>query len=64
MKGKLFLLVGLFAFLTGCTLIPKYTKPEAPVPAAWPSGPAYKETQTAPGAPLANDLKWRDFFAD
>lgn len=64
MKQRLFLLVGLFAFLTGCTLIPEYTKPEAPVPATWPSGPAYKETQTAPGAPLANDLKWRDFFAD
>jgi multidrug efflux system outer membrane protein len=64
MKEKLFLLVGLFAFLTGCTLIPKYTKPEAPVPATWPSGPAYKETQAAPGAPLAADLQWREFFPD
>lgn len=64
MKEKLFLLVGLFAFLTGCTLIPKYTQPEAPVPSAWPSGPAYKETQTAPGAPVVTDLKWREFFAD
>ncbi len=64
MKGKRFLLVGLFAFLTGCTLIPKYTKPEAPVPATWPSGPAYKESQAAPGAPLAADLKWREFFTD
>jgi len=64
MKEKLFLLVGLFAFLTGCTLIPKYTKPEAPVPATWPSGPAYKETQAAPGAPVVTDLKWRDFFTD
>jgi len=64
MKEKLFLLAGLFAFLTGCTLIPKYTQPEAPVPAAWPSGPAYKDTQAAPGAPLAADLKWREFFPD
>jgi multidrug efflux system outer membrane protein len=64
MKGKRFLLVGLFAFLTGCTLIPKYTKPEAPVPATWPSGPAYKDTQAAPEAPPAADLKWREFFAD
>jgi outer membrane protein, multidrug efflux system len=64
MHRKLFLLVGLFAFLTGCTLIPKYTKPEAPVPATWPSGPAYKETQAAPGAPVATDLKWREFFTD
>jgi multidrug efflux system outer membrane protein len=64
MKQKLFLLVGLFAFLTGCTLIPEYTKSEAPVPAAWPSGPAYKDTQAAPGASLAADLKWREFFTD
>ncbi len=64
MKEKLFLLVGLFTFLTGCTLIPKYTQPEAPVPAAWPSGPAYKESQAAPGAPLAAGLKWREFFPD
>jgi multidrug efflux system outer membrane protein len=64
MKRKLFLLFGLFAFLTGCTLIPKYTKPEAPVPSSWPSGPAYKESKAAPGAPLAADLKWREFFTD
>ena len=64
MKPRLFLLVGLLAFLTGCTLIPKYNPPEAPVPAAWPSGPAYKETQAAPGAPVVTDLKWRDFFTD
>jgi multidrug efflux system outer membrane protein len=64
MKGKRFLLAGLFAFLTGCMLIPKYNKPEAPVPAAWPSGPAYKDTRGEPGAPLAADLKWREFFAD
>ena len=64
MKRKFFLLVGIFAFLTGCTLIPKYTKPEAPVPASWPSGPAYKDTQAAPGAPPAADLKWREFFTD
>jgi outer membrane protein, multidrug efflux system len=64
MKRKLFLLVGIVALLTGCTLVPKYTKPEAPVPSSWPSGPAYKETQTTPGAPVAVDLKWRKFFTD
>ena len=50
--------------LAGCTLIPKYTKPEAPVPSSWPSGPAYKETKATPGAPGATDLKWREFFTD
>ena len=45
-------------------MIPKYTRPEAPVPAAWPSGPAYKETPATPGAPVAADLQWREFFTD
>ena len=64
MNRKLFLLLGMAALLTGCTLIPIYTKPEAPSPASWPSGPAYKEAQAAPGAPVAADLGWREFFTD
>lgn len=62
MKQRLFLLVGLFVFLTGCSLIPKFTQPKAPVPETWPSGPAYKETPA--GVPAAVDLNWREFFTD
>jgi multidrug efflux system outer membrane protein len=51
-------------FLTGCTMIPKYTRPEAPIPADWPSGPAYQKTPAAPAAPVAADLPWREFFAE
>jgi multidrug efflux system outer membrane protein len=50
--------------LAGCTMVPKYTRPDAPVPAGWPSGPAYKETTSAPGASVAADLQWREFFTD
>jgi len=50
--------------LTGCTMIPKYTRPEAPVPEAWPSGPAYKETAGTQEGLVAADLQWREFFAD
>lgn len=50
--------------LTGCTMIPKYTRPEAPVPASWPSGPAYKETPAAPETAVVADLPWRRFFTD
>ena len=50
--------------LTGCTLAPKYTRPEAPVPGGWPSGPAYDNAQTSPGAPAAAELRWREFFTD
>ena len=49
--------------LTGCTMTPKYTRPEAPIPAGWPSGPAYKETPSTQRAPEAADLQWREFFA-
>ncbi len=48
----------------GCTLAPKYTRPEAPVPAEWPSGAAYADTRTATNAPQAAELTWQGFFAD
>ena len=50
--------------LAGCTLAPKYTRPEAPVPGNWPSGPAYKDGQAAHEAPAATVLAWREFFTD
>jgi multidrug efflux system outer membrane protein len=56
------LISGALVCLGGCTMIPKYTRPAAPVPAAWPNGPAYKEAPQ--GAPAASDLKWRQFFND
>ncbi|MFB3886160.1 MAG: AdeC/AdeK/OprM family multidrug efflux complex outer membrane factor [Thermodesulfobacteriota bacterium] len=64
MKSGTLLILGLAVCLSGCTLAPKYTRPEAPVPASWPVGPAYQETKSAPGAPAADELKWQDFFAD
>jgi multidrug efflux system outer membrane protein len=64
MKQKLLLVIGLFALLAGCTLAPKYTQPEAPVPPSWPSGPAYQDPQATAGAPLAADLGWQEFFTD
>ncbi len=64
MKGIFsFLAIGALLF-TGCTMTPKYTRPEAPIPAAWPSGPAYKETPAAKGTPLAAEVQWREFFTD
>ncbi|RJR41165.1 MAG: efflux transporter outer membrane subunit [Deltaproteobacteria bacterium] len=64
MKRNLTLILGVLFCLSGCTMIPQYTRPEAPVSAAWPSGPAYKETAAAPGAAEAADLPWREFFID
>jgi outer membrane protein, multidrug efflux system len=65
MKRNLFLLLGIIvALLGGCTLAPKYERPDAPVPAQWPTGAAYKETKSAASAPAAAELPWREFIAD
>lgn len=54
--------LGALLCLSGCTMAPNYTRPEAPVPVSWPSGPAYKEVATA-SKPVA-DIPWKEFFVD
>ena len=63
-KNFFLVLIGFVILPGGCTLAPKYTKPEAPIPAVWPSGAAYKDTNAAAGAPSASELRWQDFFID
>jgi len=50
--------------LAGCTMAPKYSRPEAPVPAAWPEGPSYRGNAAAPQAKVVADISWQNFFAD
>lgn len=50
--------------LTGCSMIPKYTRPDAPVPGEWPTGAAYSQTSADLREPLASELEWREFFTD
>jgi len=51
------------ACLAGCSsMAPRYARPEAPVPATWPTGPAYSERISHPGEPAAADVKWSEFF--
>jgi multidrug efflux system outer membrane protein len=51
-------------FLAGCTtMAPKYTKPVAPVPVDWPSGPAYKDGASKIDKAVS-DISWQDFFVD
>ncbi len=65
MKTKLFLLSILMTLLPwGCTMVPKYERPAAPVPAEWPQGAAYQAPESAAAAPTASELKWREFFTD
>lgn len=62
-RKKLILLAFIAVLLSGCTMIPRYSRPEAPVPASWPTGEAYKDTSSTQGTPVA-DLQWRRYFED
>jgi multidrug efflux system outer membrane protein len=65
MKIKLISLGLLPALLfTGCTMIPEYLRPVAPISAQWPKGGADQEKLSGTDVPLAVDLPWRDFFTD
>jgi multidrug efflux system outer membrane protein len=45
-------------------MAPKYTRPDAPVPAAWPGGPAYKAEVAKPAEKPVADIPWREFFVE
>jgi multidrug efflux system outer membrane protein len=65
MKKQLFApSVAALLALGGCSFIPETALPPAPVPAAWPTGPAYMAVadQTRGGDRLLADLGWREFF--
>ena len=65
MNGKLLAACAAVALLSGCTLIPDYLRPNAPVPEAWPQGASYKTgTAVEPGKPLWADMAWNGFFVD
>jgi multidrug efflux system outer membrane protein len=55
--------VSLAAALAGCSLAPTYERPDAPVDAAYPTGPSYQAAQPADaGGLMTADIGWRDFF--
>jgi multidrug efflux system outer membrane protein len=52
-RRRILLLAAAGALLGGCSLAPQYTRPEAPVQAAWPAGPAYDNAQAPSGTKFA-----------
>lgn len=58
------IILAMIACLAGCTMAPAYKRPDAPVPAAWPTGPAYKETAAGQAATDASGIGWREFYTD
>lgn len=53
---------GTALLLAGCSMIPQYERPAAPVADAWPAG----VSAAAPAAPtqIATELPWQDFVQD
>jgi len=50
------------ALMSGCSLIPDYQQPAAPIAAQYPQGPAYAPADAAKVA--AAEQGWREFFRD
>ncbi|MCA3232541.1 MAG: multidrug transporter, partial [Cupriavidus sp.] len=61
---KTLLCLAAAAALTGCSLIPSYERPAAPVDAAYPQGDAYAASAGDANVAAAAELGWRDYFAD
>ena len=62
-KSKLaqLLTTGAVALLTGCSMIPSYERPAAPVATSYPE---YGSAAPTAGATPASAVAWQDFFAD
>ena len=63
-KPTLLLLLGIAIAQTGCVLAPKYVRPPAPVPAAWPAGPAYPKSETPAAATAVALPPWQEVITD
>ncbi|HEX7876695.1 MAG TPA: efflux transporter outer membrane subunit [Sphingobium sp.] len=57
-------MAALLSTLAACDMAPKHVRPELPVPAASPSGPAYPAAASGEAAIAPADTAWRDFFTD
>lgn len=60
MKKEFIFILGYGALLGGCTMVPKYSRPSAPVSTNWTAVSVAGNTTTNSAA----DVDWRDFFAD
>ncbi|OQA04004.1 MAG: Outer membrane protein OprM precursor [Planctomycetes bacterium ADurb.Bin401] len=62
-KNLICAFLAMISLISGCSLIPEYSRPDAPVPAQWPKGDAYK-TDVDANSPPAAAITWRQFFTD
>jgi multidrug efflux system outer membrane protein len=60
MSRKSLAFISVAALLGGCTMMPKYERPNAPVSGVW----SHPNASTNATATAADSLDWRDFFDD
>ena len=63
-RASLSLLLMVIVFSGGCTMAPKYVRPEALVPQEWPEGQAYADSLAALESLSAPELTPGEFFQD
>ena len=63
-KMSWFLLLVLIVISGGCTMAPKYVRPEASVPQEWPEGAAYSDSLADLGSASASEMTFQEFFQD
>jgi len=63
-KIAFFGVIGVVLLVGGCMLAPEYTRPDAPVSDAWPTGAAYANPSAVETADSVTNLTWREFFPD
>ena len=64
MTGKLSVILAVLIFVSGCSFVPFYERPAAPIPGQWPEGPAYGKSRGLAEAAGADEMPWKEFFAD
>ena len=62
MKKSLIIMTIVAALSAGCTLAPRYNRPDPPVPSAWTLGPEGGKQAAATNA--VADIPWRDFYLE
>lgn len=64
--SSLLLCLGTSLWLSGCTMAPKYSRPEAPIPQQWANGAKDKAAadSTVKAVRDVSEIKWRDYFVN
>jgi multidrug efflux system outer membrane protein len=63
MKSRVITSMITVAALSACTLMPRYQRPQSPVPDRWPAAAGEAAAAASPSV-SADQIGWRDFFTD